>query len=78
MRSSLTIPEFTRALSGRIASLARTHALITEDVAQAASFGGCCGRSSIRTTNAGACRWTAQRSCCRLNSPCRLAWRCTS
>lgn len=38
VRSSLTIPEFTRALSGRIASLARTHALITEDVAQAASF----------------------------------------
>lgn len=40
MRSSLTIPEFTRALSGRIASLARTHALITEDIAQAASFDG--------------------------------------
>ena len=40
VRSSLTIPEFTRALSGRIASLARTHALITEDVAQAASFEG--------------------------------------
>ena len=40
VRSSLTIPEFTRALSGRIASLARTHALITEDVAQAASFDG--------------------------------------
>ncbi|WP_449410019.1 HWE histidine kinase domain-containing protein [Methylobacterium komagatae] len=40
VRSSLTIPEFTRALSGRIASLARTHALITEDVAQAASFQG--------------------------------------
>jgi two-component sensor histidine kinase len=40
VRSSLTIPEFTRALSGRIASLARTHALITEDLAQAASFDG--------------------------------------
>ena len=40
VRSSLTIPEFARALSGRIASLARTHALITEDVAQAASFQG--------------------------------------
>ncbi|GAA0282455.1 hypothetical protein GCM10008965_56890 [Methylorubrum aminovorans] len=40
VRSSLTIPEFTRALSGRIASLARTHALITEDIAQAASFDG--------------------------------------
>ncbi|WP_236960371.1 HWE histidine kinase domain-containing protein [Methylobacterium durans] len=40
VRSSLTIPEFTRALSGRITSLARTHALITEDLAQAASFGG--------------------------------------
>jgi PAS domain S-box-containing protein len=40
VRSSLTIPEFTRALSGRITSLARTHALITEDVAQAASFDG--------------------------------------
>ncbi|WP_071000362.1 HWE histidine kinase domain-containing protein [Methylobacterium sp. C1] len=37
-RSSLSIPEFTRALTGRIASLARTHALITEDLAQAASF----------------------------------------
>ena len=40
VRSSLSIPEFTRALSGRIASLARTHALITEDLAQAASFEG--------------------------------------
>ncbi|QRE77174.1 PAS domain-containing protein [Methylobacterium aquaticum] len=40
VRSSLTIPEFTRALSGRITSLARTHALITEDVAQAAVFEG--------------------------------------
>ncbi|BAQ49296.1 signal transduction histidine kinase (plasmid) [Methylobacterium aquaticum] len=40
VRSSLTIPEFTRALSGRITSLARTHALITEDVAQAVSFEG--------------------------------------
>ncbi|BAU88788.1 signal transduction histidine kinase [Methylorubrum populi] len=37
-RSALSIPEFTRALSGRIASLARTHALITEDLSQAASF----------------------------------------
>ncbi|MHC2019937.1 HWE histidine kinase domain-containing protein [Methylobacterium sp. CM6247] len=40
VRSSLSIPEFTRALSGRITSLARTHALITEDVALAASFEG--------------------------------------
>jgi PAS domain S-box-containing protein len=40
VRSSLTIPEFTRALSGRITSLARTHALITEDQAQAVSFEG--------------------------------------
>ena len=38
VRSSLTIPEFTRALSGRIHSLARTHALITEETSQAASF----------------------------------------
>ncbi|MFY9293423.1 MAG: HWE histidine kinase domain-containing protein [Methylorubrum rhodinum] len=37
-RSSLTVAEFTRAFSGRIGSLARTHALITEDLAQAASF----------------------------------------
>jgi PAS domain S-box-containing protein len=40
VRSSLSVPEFTRAFSGRIASLARTHALITEDLAQAASFEG--------------------------------------
>ncbi|MDH2309236.1 HWE histidine kinase domain-containing protein [Methylobacterium brachiatum] len=40
VRSSLSIAEFTRALTGRIASLARTHALITEDLAQAASFEG--------------------------------------
>ncbi|WP_236961318.1 HWE histidine kinase domain-containing protein [Methylobacterium sp. XJLW] len=38
MRSSLSVPEFTCALSGRIGSLARTHALITEDRDQAASF----------------------------------------
>lgn len=40
VRSSLTIPEFSRALSGRITSLARTHALITEDLDQAALFDG--------------------------------------
>lgn len=40
VRPSLTIPELTRALSGRITSLARTHALLTEDVAQAAVFEG--------------------------------------
>jgi PAS domain S-box-containing protein len=39
-RSSLSVAEFTRAFSGRIGSLARTHALITEDLAQAASFEG--------------------------------------
>ena len=38
MRSSLNIKEFGRALTGRIASLAKTHALITEDQAQAVSF----------------------------------------
>ncbi len=37
-RSALRIGEFTQALSGRIASLARTHALITEDLDQVASF----------------------------------------
>jgi two-component sensor histidine kinase len=36
----LSVSEFIRAFSGRIASLARTHALITEDAAQAASFEG--------------------------------------
>lgn len=39
-RSSLSVAEFTRAFSGRIRSLARTHALITEDQAQTASFEG--------------------------------------
>ena len=39
-RSALSVAEFTRALSDRIASLARTHALITEDQAQAVSFEG--------------------------------------
>ncbi|GJE52479.1 Blue-light-activated histidine kinase 1 [Methylobacterium tardum] len=39
-RSRLSISEFIHAFSGRIASLARTHALITEDLAQAASFEG--------------------------------------
>lgn len=38
MRSSVSMPEFTRAFTGRIMSLARTHALITEDQAQVASF----------------------------------------
>ncbi|WP_019905849.1 HWE histidine kinase domain-containing protein [Methylobacterium sp. 77] len=40
MRSSVTMAEFGRAFSGRIISLARTHALITEDEAQVASFAG--------------------------------------
>ncbi|AWN51407.1 HWE histidine kinase domain-containing protein [Methylobacterium sp. 17Sr1-1] len=39
-RSSLTVNEFTQAFTGRIGSLARTHALITEALAQAASFEG--------------------------------------
>lgn len=39
-RSGLSVAEFTRAFSGRVASLARTHALITEDEAQAAAFEG--------------------------------------
>ncbi|MCJ2028814.1 hypothetical protein MKK50_05250 [Methylobacterium sp. J-043] len=43
VRSSLTIPEFTQALSERITSLARTHALITKDLAQVASFDGLLG-----------------------------------
>jgi PAS domain S-box-containing protein len=40
VRPSLSAAEFTRSFSGRIASLARTHALITEDLDQTASFGG--------------------------------------
>ncbi|WP_313899294.1 HWE histidine kinase domain-containing protein [Methylobacterium sp. J-078] len=40
LRSSLSMAEFGRAFSGRIISLARTHALITEDEAQVASFEG--------------------------------------
>ncbi|MDE4914753.1 HWE histidine kinase domain-containing protein [Methylobacterium sp. 092160098-2] len=39
-RSSLSVKEFTHAFSGRIGSLARTHALITKDFVQAASFEG--------------------------------------
>ena len=40
MRSSPSLTEFGRAFTGRIISLARTHALITEDQAQVASFEG--------------------------------------
>ncbi|WP_267358780.1 MULTISPECIES: HWE histidine kinase domain-containing protein [unclassified Methylobacterium] len=40
MRSSVTMAEFSKAFSGRIVSLARTHALITEDEAQVARFDG--------------------------------------
>lgn len=40
VRSTTSITEFTRAFSGRIASLAKTHALITEDIDQAVSFEG--------------------------------------
>ncbi|WCS23769.1 PAS domain-containing protein [Methylobacterium sp. NMS14P] len=40
MRSSVSMVEFSRAFTGRIVSLARTHALITEDMAQVASFEG--------------------------------------
>jgi PAS domain S-box-containing protein len=38
LRSSITMAEFSRAFGGRILSLARTHALITEDQAQIVSF----------------------------------------
>ena len=40
MRSAVSLPEFGRAFTGRIVSLARTHALITEDQAQVVSFEG--------------------------------------
>lgn len=40
VRSSSSISDFTRGFSGRIASLAKTHALITEDVDQVVSFEG--------------------------------------
>ncbi|MCJ2125751.1 HWE histidine kinase domain-containing protein [Methylobacterium sp. J-077] len=40
LRSSVSMPEFAHAFGGRILSLARTHALITEDQAQTASFEG--------------------------------------
>lgn len=39
-RSSLDLAEFRQAFTGRIASLAKTHALITEDHTQVASFDG--------------------------------------
>ncbi|WP_238296432.1 HWE histidine kinase domain-containing protein [Methylobacterium soli] len=38
LRSSLSLPEFRQAFTGRIASLAKTHALITEDHTQAVPF----------------------------------------
>jgi PAS domain S-box-containing protein len=38
LRSSLGLSEFRQSFSGRIASLAKTHALITEDRTQAVSF----------------------------------------
>ncbi|MBX9932670.1 MAG: PAS domain-containing protein, partial [Methylobacterium sp.] len=37
-RSSTSIPDFARILTGRITSLAKTHAMITEDLAQAVLF----------------------------------------
>lgn len=40
MRSSMTMAEFGRAFTNRIVSLARTHALITENQAQVVSFEG--------------------------------------
>ncbi|SDM55707.1 PAS domain S-box-containing protein [Methylobacterium phyllostachyos] len=40
LRSAMSPSEFFDAFTGRIVSLARTHALITEDQAQAASFEG--------------------------------------
>lgn len=40
VRSSQSVAELTRAFSGRIASLARTHALISEDVSQSVTFEG--------------------------------------
>lgn len=40
LRSSLGLAEFRQAFTGRIASLAQTHALITDDRAQAVSFEG--------------------------------------
>ncbi|WP_336492097.1 HWE histidine kinase domain-containing protein [Methylobacterium nigriterrae] len=38
VRSSASIPDFARMLTGRITSLAKTHAMITEDLGQAVLF----------------------------------------
>lgn len=38
VRSSTSIPDFARILTGRVTSLAKTHAMITEDVDQAVMF----------------------------------------
>ena len=38
VRSSSSIPDFARILTGRITSLAKTHAMITEDLDQAVQF----------------------------------------
>ncbi|GJE41874.1 PAS domain S-box protein [Methylobacterium soli] len=38
VRSAVSIPDFARMLTGRITSLAKTHAMITEDLAQAVLF----------------------------------------
>ncbi|WP_283535805.1 HWE histidine kinase domain-containing protein [Methylorubrum extorquens] len=81
LRSSLGLSEFRQAFTGRIASLAKTHALITEDQTQVVPR----SRSSSRprfgpTTSPGSggspCRGPASRS--RPSWRCRTAWRCTS
>lgn len=40
IRSAVSLPEFGRAFTGRIVSLARTNALIKEDQAPVVSFQG--------------------------------------
>lgn len=79
-RSSVTILEFQHAFGGRLASLAKTHTLLTEDLFQSYRFASCCGLSWSPTTMGArpASAWKARTSSYPRNSPCRSAWRCTS
>ncbi|MEH3144005.1 MAG: PAS domain S-box protein [Methylobacterium frigidaeris] len=77
-RSGLPLAELTRAFSGRITFLARTHALINEDLAQAASFDGLLRAELEPYDTRGGSRSKVLGSYYPPNSRCRSVWRSTS
>ena len=78
-RSASTVEEFKNALIGRIAALAKTHRLLTDEVSTVA-FGDLLHNEldAFDDGNDGRITLSGPRCICQRSSPYRSAWRCTN